>query len=317
MATWTLQRILRIIATATLLLGFSGALRAQQATAKRLAFGVASVKLERDCVAANGTGRFVPSMDPGAFRLPCVSVRGMIRMAYSGAGVDLSARNAQVVGGPAWIDSDTYSIDAKPEAAASAADMMGPMLLTLLDDRFRLKTHTEARDTPVYLLTVAEPNAKLHPRKDGDCVPIDPLHESQIGSASPDPKAQRTAPKECGARRTGPNPNGPGMALDLYGINMAEFVSRYVTVYARPRRPVIDSTGLKGRFDLRLEFAPPRPDGPATLNGQAVDVPSGDSTDSETSIFTALRKQLGLKLAPGRAPVDTIIIDRVERPSEN
>jgi len=256
-------------------------------------------------------------MDPGAFRLPCVSVRGLIGMAYSVfSGTDTSFSKAQVIGGPSWIDSDTYSIDAKPEAASTATEMMGPMLRSLLEDRFRLRIHTEPRDSPVYFLTVAEPNPKLRATKDGDCVPMDLSQEMQKRPSRPDQEALRSAPRQCGERQVSPNPNGEGGAFDLYGWTMAEFVSRFLTPYAR--RPVVDNTGLKGRFDLHLEFDPRPPQGSALLNGQAM--PQEDSStesSSEFSIFTAVRKQLGLKLTPGKSPLDAIVIDRVERPSEN
>ena len=306
------RRVPPILVTAVLALGFAGALRCQQAPAKRSAFAVASVKLDKSC--ANARGR-AASMDPGTFRFPCLPVRGLIRMAYSGfQEADLSVRTVQVIGGPAWIDSDTYSIDAKPETASTAAEMMGPMLQSLLEDRFRLRIHTEPRDTPVYFLTVAEPNPKLRATKEGDCVPIDLFQDPQKRSVRPDPEALSSAPRECGGRRMSPSPNG--MALDLYGFTMAKFVSQVLTPYAR--RPVIDNTGLKGRFDVRLEFDPRPPEESARLNGQAMSQEdSSTESSSEFSIFTAVRKQLGLKLTPGKSPLDAIVIDRVERPSEN
>jgi uncharacterized protein (TIGR03435 family) len=315
MPSLILRRVPPILVTAVLALGFVAALRCQQAPAKRSTFEVASVKPEKDC--AQGNSRFPPSMDPGAFRLPCVSVRGLIGMAYSVfSGTDPSFRKAQVIGGPSWIDSDTYSINAKPETASTATEMMGPMLRSLLEDRFRLRIHTEPRDTPVYLLTVAEPNPKLRATKDGDCVPMDLSQEMQKRPSRPDPEALRSAPKQCGEIRMGRDPNGEGMAFDLYGATMAVFVSRLLTPYAR--RPVVDNTGLKGRFDVHLAFDTRPPQGSALLNGQAM--PQEDSStesSSEFSIFTAVRKQLGLKLTPGKSPLDAIVIDSVERPSEN
>jgi uncharacterized protein (TIGR03435 family) len=106
------------------------------------------------------------------------------------------------------------------------------------------------------------------------------------------------------------------MAIDLYGVTMAEFVSRFLTSYAR--RPVVDNTGLKGRFDLHLEFDPRPAQGSARLNGGELPPQLDNPTESsDYSIFTAVRKQLGLKLTPGKSPLDAIVIDRVERPSEN
>jgi len=309
-----LRRVPPILVTAVLALGFAGALRCQQASANHSTFEVASVKLDKNCVMGNAGGR-AASMDPVAFRLPCVSVRALIRMAYSGfQEADLSVRTVQVVGGPTWIDSDTYSIDAKPETASTAAEMMGPMLRSLLEDRFRLRIHAEPRDTPVYLLTVAEPNPKLRATKEGDCVPMDLFQDLQKRSVRPDPEALRSAPRQCGGKQMSPSPNG--MALDLYGFTMAEFVSRVLTSYAR--RPVVDNTGLKGRFDVHLEFDPMPTQGSAVLNGGELPPQLDNPTESsDYSIFTAVRKQLGLKLTPGKSQLDAIVIDRVERPSEN
>jgi len=94
---------------------------------------------------------------------------------------------------------------------------------------------------------------------------------------------------------------------------MEEFAGRMLSNYVD--RPVVDKTGLTGRFDLHFEFAPPRPEVPVMLNGQMVTLPPAE--DSGPTIFTVLQKQLGLKLAPGKAPIDVIVVDSIERPSEN
>jgi len=297
------------------MLGLTGDMRCQPAPPKRSEFAVASIKLEKNCVL--GTSGRAPAMNPGTFRMPCLPVRVMIRMAYSGlSGADLSVNQVQVLGGPAWIDSDTYTIDAKAETPSTAAEMMGPMLQSLLEDRFRLKIHTEPRETPVYLLTVAEPSPTLRATKNGDCVPIGLFQDLQKGSVPSDSETPRSGPGQCGERRMTPSPTGVGTVLDWHGVTMAEFVSRFLAGYAR--RPVVDNTGLKGRFDLRLDFDPAQAQGSGLINGQAPLSQEDSSTESSNhSIFTALRKQLGLKLTSGKSPLDVIVIDHVERPTEN
>jgi uncharacterized protein (TIGR03435 family) len=98
---------------------------------------------------------------------------------------------------------------------------------------------------------------------------------------------------------------------------MAEFAGRMLTPYID--RPIVDKTGLTGRYDIRLEFSTGNaPAGMAILNGVPVaDLPNPPDDSSAPSIFTALQGQLGLKLSPDRGPVEALVIDRAERPSEN
>ncbi|MGB7720198.1 MAG: TIGR03435 family protein [Bryobacteraceae bacterium] len=299
-----LLRVLQVLVLFTLV-----AARVQaQSTPQRAAFEVASIKLNKNC----GAGAVLPRISPGGITLPCLSVRILIRLAYSAFnGADLNARLMQVLNGPGWIDTDRYDISAKPEAKASAAEM-APMLQTLLEDRFNLKVHKEPRDTPVYELTVAEQNPKLRPSKDGDCIPIDLTNLSGARPKPGDP-----APNYCGGGRA--RMSGDVMSADWVGITMAELAGRMLPAYVD--RPVVDRTGLTGRFNVHLEFVPPRPVGPIFLNGQEMPAPApgaeAPAEPSGPSIFTALQKQLGLKLSPGKDPLDVIVVDRVERPSEN
>ncbi|MGA9625865.1 MAG: TIGR03435 family protein [Bryobacteraceae bacterium] len=299
-----LLRVLQVLVLFTLV-----AARVQaQSTPQRAAFEVASIKLNKNC----GAGAVLPRISPGGITLPCLSVRILIRLAYSAFnGADLNARLMQVLNGPGWIDTDRYDISAKPEAKASAAEM-APMLQTLLEDRFNLKVHKEPRDTPVYELTVAEQNPKLRPSKDGDCIPIDLTNLSGARPKPGDP-----APNYCGGGRM--RMSGDVMSADWVGITMAELAGRMLPAYVD--RPVVDRTGLTGRFNVHLEFVPPRPVGPIFLNGQEMPAPApgaeAPAEPSGPSIFTALQKQLGLRLSPGKDPLDVIVVDRVERPSEN
>ncbi len=113
--------------------------------------------------------------------------------------------------------------------------------------------------------------------------------------------------------------SGDVMSADWDGVTMAELAGRMLPAYVD--RPVVDRTGLTGRFNVHLEFVPPRPVGPIFLNGQEMPAPApgaeAPAEPSGPSIFTALQKQLGLKLSPGKDPLDVIVVDRVERPSEN
>ncbi len=302
-----MRQLLRVLQVLVLFTLVAAQVQAQS-TPQRAAFEVASIKLNKNC----GAGAVLPRISPGGITLPCLSVRILIRLAYSAFnGADLNARLMQVLNGPGWIDTDRYDISAKPEAKASAAEM-APMLQTLLEDRFNLKVHKEPRDTPVYELTVAEQNPKLRPSKDGDCIPIDLTNLSGARPKPGDP-----APNYCGGGRA--RMSGDVMSADWVGITMAELAGRMLPAYVD--RPVVDRTGLTGRFNVHLEFVPPRPVGPIFLNGQEMPAPApgaeAPAEPSGPSIFTALQKQLGLKLSPGKDPLDVIVVDRVERPSEN
>jgi uncharacterized protein (TIGR03435 family) len=289
---------------AILVLSSGIALRAQAPAVKRAAFEVTSAKLNKNCDGHSAR----PVLSPGTFHLPCVSVRSLITGAYGAfSGENLKARATEIVGGPSWIDSERYDVDGKPESKATMGEMVGPMLQSLLEDRFQLKLHKEGRETSVFFLTVSEPNASLRQSKPGDCVPVDLFAISAGVQPSPE--------KQCGGMRGSVSSKGGGMALDFFGITMDEFSGRMLGDFAG--RPVIDKTGLAGRFDFHLEFSPQPPTGPVMLNGQPAVLPPSSPMDSGESIFSALPKQLGLKLTAGKAPIDVLVIDRVERPSEN
>lgn len=281
-----------------LLLAASYPLSAQ--TPARPTFEVASVKPSpADCA---GPGRGLgPS--PGRLELPCMTVRNLIRAAYGSLkGGQIAPRPMQVLGGPAWLDTDRYSISAKAEGQPSAIVMMGPMLQTLLEDRFQLKIHVEPKETPVYALTVSK-TPKLTPTKEGSCVPVD-LNNREHWNA--------TGFMPCGFPKMSPK---DGMtAFEVNGITMEEFAGR-LPIFPDPRH-VVDRTGLTGRYDIRFSFVREFPGGTIQLNG--VNQPAPPPSDSAgPSIFTALQEQLGLKLSADKAPVDVLVIDSVQKPVEN
>jgi uncharacterized protein (TIGR03435 family) len=203
---------------------------------------------------------------------------------------------AAVSGGPSWVDSDRYDIVAEvPDRFTSGPpnyDEQMSMLRALLLDRFHLTTHRENKEFPVYTLTIAKGGAKLR--------------GSTIAPGA-DPK---TIPACMGApnpRVTDPTCLAPltfiafpdAVRLPARGTTMASLAE--VLQRAVFDRAVIDKTGLTGRYDFDLEFAPDE----------------SQSGDSKPRIFEALQQQLGLRLEATRGPVNTLVIDQVERPSEN
>jgi uncharacterized protein (TIGR03435 family) len=203
-----------------------------------------------------------------------------------------------IKGGPGWIHSDMYKIDAKSEGHPSMEMMQGPMLQTLLEDRLKLKIHRETTEGPVYALTLAKGSSKLKPFKAGSCE-LTPL---TFPVPAP-PPGQRYCKAMISFR---------GPSLDAEGTTLSEF-SKLLNLALD--RPVIDKTGLAGRFDIHLEFAADQ----ATpgLHGLVPDSPAATSDPSGPTIFTAIQEQLGLKLESTKGPVELLVIDHIERPSEN
>ena len=165
----------------------------------------------------------------------------------------------------------------------------------------------EAKEQAVYALSVVASGAKLRPSQPGSCVVADPDNLRRTGLS------ENTA-RYCGFGEF--KKDGSKVAMELFGNTVAEFAARWLPRYLD--RPVIDRTGLADRYDFKLEFSPdPAPGGIAYLNGVPAPVASQASPNDGESIFSALRRQLGLQLKADRVPVDTLVVDRAERPSSD
>jgi uncharacterized protein (TIGR03435 family) len=180
--------------------------------------------------------------------------------------------------------------------------MNGPMLRGLLEERFKLKVNRESEVVPVYALTLANGRVKPKPAQEGRCVRSDPTQ-------TPPPTAPgEPSPTVCG--RPIASPKGRNVAFDVFGVSIGDFGDGLLSRILN--RVVIDKTGQAGVFDLHFEFTP---NDATPLGGPTLPVsPAGEN---DLSIFTALEQQLGLKLESTRGPVDVLVIDHVERPSEN
>jgi uncharacterized protein (TIGR03435 family) len=258
-----------------------------QEPAARPKFEVASIRLH-----ANADNKSYVQALQGKLVITNFSLKQLIVFAY-----DFPSN--QVSGSQAWMDSDRYDIQAKAVANSSVKEEEGPMLQALLEERFNLKVHRDTAERPVYELTVEKGGVKMQRSKEGSCTPY------SVDSQPPLPVAGAPRPVFCDFPRFGAG--GQNRTLDGSGVSMGKLagsLSRFGL-----DRPVIDETGLAGGFDLHLKWAIEVPVSATELS--TTDEPVG------FSIITALKEQLGLKLESAKGPVEILVVDHVERPSEN
>ena len=233
---------------------------------------------------------------PGNFLRANMSVRVLIAIAYLG---DFT-KGRLVVGGPDWVDSEGFHIEAKPEGNPGNEQRM-LLEQSLLEDRFKLAVHHETRLLPVYGLVLSEPG-KFGPQLTSHSNAAE-CTDSTTGAILSQPGPDQAMPAYCDGFFMNPRPGdlrttGNGITMDMLGPYLIQFLDR----------TVVNQTGLNGTFDFNLEFAPFM--GPGSQ-------PSGTVGNSKPSIFTAIREQLGLKLEPQTGPVDVIVIDHIEEPTVN
>ncbi len=275
-----------------------------QTAATRPDFEVASVKPG----SLGSPSRFSP-LPGGRLTAENAPLQRLIENAYG-------VKTSQILGAPAWIQSDRWDIVAKAEGNATAKELM-IMLQTFLEARFKLTLHRETKVFSVYTLGAAKNGLKLPNAKNVACDAPDPTRPS---SASQPPAADQPTPTPCGRLAQLLTITGERRMGKLKGksVNMAEAARVLEAILARP---IVDKTGFKGTFDVDVDYAPdphaipdeievhPAPDNEPGRSVQSVD-PAG------ASIFTALQ-QLGLKLESAKGPVEVLVIDHVEKPDQN
>ena len=203
------------------------------------------------------------------------SANDLITFAY-----ELHAR--QLVGGPPWMASDKYDVTGQPEGQGLPdLKQLRALMRQLLTDRFKLSFHREQRELPIYAITVVSGGPKM--------------------------------------TRNDTNPNGlPGLLFKglgvLPGVNATVADLAGVMQGAVLDRPVVDRSGLKGRYDFTLMWTPD--ESQFVSMGVRVPPPSNDP-NAPPNLFTAFQEQLGLKLESTRGPAEVLIIDRIDKPSEN
>jgi uncharacterized protein (TIGR03435 family) len=271
---------------------------AQSLVPSKQRFEVASIKR-----CNNGESPSGGEPTPGRLDLACVTTANLIRLAYlifpagqPNAPVSPGTFQIAIAGGPSWVDSDRYRINAKAGQPVNVEMMKGPMMQTLLEDRFKLKLHREAKSNNVYELIVAKDGAKLTLAREGGCVVFDRNHPPVQTSGQPGPIL-------CGSVRA-----NPGGGVDILGVTMPD-LCRQLSAYVD--REILDKTVVRGIFDVHLDLS------------LAELVSSGAAPDSSSpfvgdggAIASAVKK-LGLQMRSGKSTGEILVIDYVGRPSEN
>jgi bla regulator protein blaR1 len=215
-----------------------------------------------------------------------VTAKALIEWAYG-------IRDFQLSGEPGWADSERFDVAAKSDGNPRY-DFIKPELETMfrvvLADRFKLAVHRTTKEMPIYSLVLAKNGAKIQAVDEGDCPEV-PTPENPCRSLRSNNFGQLTAKKAP----------LPALALVLVGYT---------------RRVVVDNTGLKGSYSYTLDWTKYLQ--PPELPPGVVPPPNAfDPASMEPAIAAALEEQLGLKLEPGKGPVEMIVVDHLERPSEN
>jgi bla regulator protein blaR1 len=305
---------------ATVTLGASAGAGSTHGAAIPQKFAVASIK---PCLAgpppptgqggrAAGPGSATTS--PGRVHWECVTLGELIGTAYAGPDNRLlHSRTGQrpgdpkpVRGGPSWVDSEKFAIEASASGDVDRATMIGPMLRALLEDRFQLKTHRETEERSMYALTVAKGGLKIKQTTPGDC--NDDADKNRAQQAF-----DNGGLRPCGILNMAWN--GGNRQLMLTGVTLQHVAEGFLSDLVMDRF-VIDQTALEGKFNVLFEFAPDdsTPGGAAALRWARR---AGAEPPTAPAIFTALEEQLGLKLVATKARAEYLVIDSVQRPKPN
>lgn len=234
-----------------------------------LAFEVASVKPSSPGASGGGIKPMPGGQTYIATNIP---MRLMMMSVYR-------ISDSQIVGAPAWMDTERWDVDAKAELPSNL-DQLHEMFQTLLADRFKLQFHREPKEIAAYVLSVDRSGAKLTPG---------------------DPKDAFDIPMKPGDR--------PGETIGV-SVQMSYLCWR---LSLQLNTPVVNQTGLDGYYDFTLALPPP----PIERLDAAGPPPAAVGSDLAADLSTALRHQLGLKLDSRKVPVEVFIIDHVERPTTN
>ena len=246
-------------------------------------YDVASFKVNK-----SGPGKAMVSTPEDGLTATNFNLKELIGIAY---GIFTAAQDGRIVGGPSWLTSESYDLEAKMDGAtAEALKKLSPndrtlarqhMFQELLADRCKLAAHWDTKEIPVYELVLAKGGSKIQESKSNDT-----------------------------GGRGGMGLKGRGGPLTAREVPISDLV-RLLSMLLN--RSVIDKTGLPGKYDFTLNWTPDESNNPNFFPSSAGQPPD----PAGPSIFSALQEQLGLKLETGKGPAKVIVIDHIEKPSGN
>jgi uncharacterized protein (TIGR03435 family) len=217
----------------------------------------------------------------GRYTMTNGAIINVIRSAYPAPG--------GITGAPSWVMADRYDITAiGPDPNAP----LRPLLQALLADRFMLAVHHETQERPVYALVMARPDGRLGPDLRRSALDCDAVAAANRAGRTLEVALPSNGAPPCGMSAGRGTIRSGGTSLSVLVDNVA----------GPSGRPVIDKTGLTGNYEFTLRYNPQ---------------PGTDQQSDQPSIFAALEEQFGLKLQPERAPLEALVLDRIERPTED
>jgi len=259
-------------------------------------FEAASIKPQAP--SSDGSIRTMVQFPPnGRLTAAGATVKTLICVAYG-------LSDFQVLGGPNWIEEDRYDVLATPGSALEEqlqkmksddnTQAKRQMLQALLADRFKLTLRHDTKQLPIYALVVAKGGLKLH--------------ESKPDDANPDPANAPPHPNNKGRMRM--SVDSGAIEMTATGMSMDGLARQLAS---QLHSTVRNETGIKGIYDFTLHFTPD--DAPMDASGGGANANLSDN--SGTSIFAAVQDQLGLKLESKKGPVEVVVVDHVDKPSDN
>lgn len=245
-------------------------------------FELASIKRNTSGATATSSGP-VPG---GGYMMVNGLVRALVLFAFP-------TESGEVAGIPESLASERYDVTAIAATNSSRADIQ-EMMRSLLVARFGLVFHVEQRERPLYVLSLARDGGRLGPHLQATTLDCSALGTAARSGSVPQVPLPTNGAPPCGVVQGGGVLRGGGINMSLLALTLTRIAGRVV----------IDKTGLKGDYEFTLKYSM---DSPTT---------KPDATQQDApSIFTALPEQLGLKLQPGRAPLDVLVVDKIERPT--
>jgi uncharacterized protein (TIGR03435 family) len=268
-----------------------------------------------------------------------ITLKLLVQTAYQRPSTGGPVAQLQMIGAPPWMDSDRYDVQATADCSSGpvSREQLQLMVRSLVEERFQLKAHMETRELAIYNLVVAKDGPKIKRSEDQTPVTQTQVQPPQLCAPLPPPPTNPPIPLIPPGQRGSPfDPASPaprGFMGGMFSQSMIMLRGSAVTLTSmigmmqqQVGRPVIDKTELKGLYDFTLRFSPENltsplgalaPPPPPPPPGGAPPAPgTAPASEPLPSIFTALQ-EIGLRLEPTKGPVEVLVIDSVQKPTEN